>query len=239
MNSHDFLVTFDSGGRPTEVPARHYEAEGHRLAWLVLAPGAGAGHDHPFMVSFAHGLASRGLDVVTFDFAYRYRGRRVPDTASALEAAWLAVLSAVAERAGGGAALFAGGKSMGGRIASQVAARLGPEEGEAHPTRPAIALRGLVFLGYPLHPPGKPVQRTAHWPKVLVPALFVQGSRDPFGAPEELREQLPRFGGETTLLVVDGGGHSLEVPRKAGRPQDDVYAGVQDAIATWVGERSR
>lgn len=213
------------GGQSGAVSARVYEAAGDALAWLVLAPGAGAGHDHRFMVTFGRGLASRGLHLVTFNFPYIEASRRVPDSNATLEACWVAVLHAVGNRAGTGAKLFAGGKSMGGRIASQVAAR------------DASNLRGLVFLGYPLHPPGRPDERrTAHWPAIRVPALFIQGSRDPFAAPDELRADLPRYGGDTRLLIVDGGNHSLEVPRRSGRDQEEVYAGVQDAIVEWMAQ---
>jgi predicted alpha/beta-hydrolase family hydrolase len=148
----------------------------------------------------------------------------------------MAVLAAVAEKAGPRGRLVAGGKSMGGRIASQVAARIETRStGTTAAQFDPAEIRGLVFLGYPLHPPGRPEQhRTSHWPAIGQPALFVQGSRDPFGAPDELRADLPRFGGATTLLVVEGGDHSLAVPRKSGRTQEGVYAQVQDAIADWV-----
>ena len=202
-----------------------YESARDPLAWLILAPGAGAGHDSAFIVGFARALASRGLHVVTFNFPYLERGRRVPDTNVTLEKCWDAVLRAVRERAGAASPLFAGGKSMGGRIASQVAVRRDP----------LVSPKGLVFLGYPLHPPGRPDERrTAHWPHLHLPALFVQGSRDPFGTPEELRAALAGFGGDSRVMIVDGGDHSFKVPRSAGRPQDAVHADIQDAIVAWV-----
>jgi len=177
------------------------------------------------MITFARELASRGLHVVTFNFPYMERGRRVPDRNEALETCWDSVLRAVRQRAGADTPLFAGGKSMGGRIASQVAARQDL----------SVTPKGLVFLGYPLHPPGRPDERrTAHWLRLRVPALFVQGSRDPFAAPEELRDALVGFGGDASLMIVDGGDHSFKVPRSAGRAQDAVYADIQDAIVTWV-----
>ena len=207
------------------VSARLYEAAGAPLAWLVLAPGAGAGHDSAFIVAFAQALAARGLHVVTFNFPYIERGRRVPDANATLEKCWDGVLRAVREKAGAASPLFAGGKSMGGRIASQVAAR--PDL--------TVRLKGLLLLGYPLHPPGRPDQRrTAHWPRVHLPALFIQGSRDPFGTPEELRAALAGFGGDSRVMIVDGGDHSFKVPRSAGRPQDAVHAEIQDAIVAWI-----
>ena len=202
-----------------------YESARDPLAWLILAPGAGAGHDSPFIVAFASALASRGLHVVTFNFPYIERGRRVPDANATLEKCWDGVLRAVREMAGAASPLFAGGKSMGGRIASQVAAR--PDL--------TVRLKGLLLLGYPLHPPGRPDQRrTAHWPRVHLPALFIQGSRDPFGTPEELRAALAGFGGDARVMIVDGGDHSFKIPRSAGRPQDAVHTDVQDAIVAWI-----
>jgi uncharacterized protein len=223
----DFRVTCEAGGQGVSVSARLYAAAaGNPATWLVLAPGAGAGHDHPFMVTFGRGLASRGLHVVTFNFPYFERGRHVPDPNATLEACWLSVLAAVRQRAGAGVPLFAGGKSMGGRIASQVASQA---------AQSALDLDGLVFLGYPLHPPGKPEQRrTRHWPDIQLPALFVQGSRDPFASPDELRADLPHFGGDARLMIVEEGDHSLKVPRRSGRTQDSVYAEVQDAVADWI-----
>jgi uncharacterized protein len=221
----EFTFSCRAPGWNGPVSARVHRPSAPPAAWLILAHGAGAGHDSTFMASYGHAIASRGLAVVTFNFPYTERGRRVPDPASTLESCWRAAIDAVLERAGQ-ARLVAGGKSMGGRIASQVAAD--PEVG--------ARLSGLVFLGYPLHPPGRPEQRrTAHWPRVHLPALFVQGSRDTFGGPDELRTELPRFAGETTLLVVDGGDHSFTVTRAAGVPQESVHARIHDAVADWIG----
>lgn len=220
----DFEVTCAAAGKPVATSARRYDGSAGR-PWLILAPGAGAGHDSPFMVSFARGLASRGLTLVTFNFPYVEHGRRVPDPPATLEACWKAVIAAVRGQAGSKAALFAGGKSMGGRIASQVAADAGVSS----------ELAGLVFLGYPLHPPGQPAKRrSAHWPRVSLPALFVQGTRDAFGTVDELRADLARFAGRATLHVVDGADHSFKVSRSAGRAQADVYAEIQDTIVRWI-----
>lgn len=221
---NDFKVRVQSAGKLTEVSARAYPADGPRAPCLVLGHGAGAGQDSPFMVAFASGLAARGVEAVTFNFPYMEQ-RRVSDRPDVLEACWMSVAGAVRESIGD-RPLFAGGKSMGGRIASQVAARPGAE---------ALDLRGLVFLGYPLHPPGRHARlRVAHWPDVRLPALFVQGERDPFGTPDELRDRLPAFGGRTDLLVVEGGDHSLKPPRSAKRGAADPHAWVQDRIASWI-----
>lgn len=193
---------------------------------LVLAHGAGAGQRHPFMVAMARGLAERGVDVVTFDFPYMRERRRVPDKARVLEAAFRdAVAEAGAHHAGTDVSrrLFIGGKSMGGRIATHLAA-----QGVEH-------LQGVVALGYPLHPPGKPDQpRVAHLPAIHVPFLIVQGERDTFGTPEELRPVIQTIPGPVTLHVVANGDHSLGVRKAAGVSQKDVYTTVLDTIAGWM-----
>lgn len=210
-------------GRTTALA---YRANGDRplRATLVLAHGAGAGQASRFMVSFAAGLASRGLDVLTFNFLYTEQERRVPDRAEALEACYLAAIEAARGYAPfSGNALFAGGKSMGGRIASHLAA--------TDPTE----IRGLVLLGYPLHPPGKRTQlRVAHLAKIRVPMLFVQGSRDPFGTPDELRPHVDRIAAPVTVHGVENGDHSLAPPRSGPLSVDEVYTQLQDTIAAWI-----
>jgi len=182
-------------------------------ATLVLGHGAGAGQTSPFMVSFAAGLAARGLDVITFNFLYTETAR--------------AGRAEVAARP-----LLIGGKSMGGRIASQIAAA--PERGSTDAT-PAVDVAGLVLLGYPLHPPGRPDKmRDAHLPRVEAPILVVQGSRDSFGTEDELRavfDPLPA----ARLHVVEGGDHSLTIRRKSAPPREEIYGTVMDEIVRWVG----
>jgi predicted alpha/beta-hydrolase family hydrolase len=213
-----------------QVTALLYEAAEPRLeAALILAHGAGAGQHSAFMTSFASALAELGVDAVTFNFLYTEQRRRIPDRKPALEACYLAVIQAVRDALGG--ALFIGGKSMGGRIATHVAA-----DGLGEPPR------GIVLLGYPLHPPGRPQERRdAHLPEVPCPMLFVQGSRDAFGTPAEIRPVLPTLDRPATLHVVEGGDHSLKVA-KGGRPQDEVHLEVQRAIVKWlrgiIAERS-
>jgi uncharacterized protein len=188
---------------------------------LILGHGAGAGQTSGFIVEFAAALAARGIDVITFNFLYAEHGRRVPDPNARLEACFHAVIEAVLRR--NSATLAIGGKSMGGRIASQVAAGIAGE------------LAGLVFLGYPLHRPGKPEQlRTAHLRDVRAPMLFVQGSRDAFGTPAELQPIITRLEPPADLYVVEGGDHSFRVPKRAGMGQQEVYHRIQDRIATWL-----
>lgn len=165
----------------------------------------------------AGALEARGARVVTFDFDYIAAGRKLPDKAPVLEARFVDVWKEAAEASQG--PMIAAGKSMGGRIASMVAARGGFVPPPA----------GLVYFGYPLHPPGKPTQRRdAHLPAITAPMLFVHGTKDPFGTPgemEELVESLP----SARLRMVDRGDHSLIVRR--GQPVDDS---VLDDVASWI-----
>ena len=186
---------------------------------VVLAHGAGAGKDHPWMKRVALAFESAGFRVVTFNFPYIDAKKHVPDRPPVLEAHMAAVWRDAANDAKG--PLFAAGKSMGGRIASQVAAK-----GELIP-----APAGLVFFGYPLHPPGKPDQRRdAHLPKIAAPMLFMQGTRDPFASPDEMRALVDGLPG-STLSIVEGGDHSLMTTRKAGA--NSVETAVAEAIA-WM-----
>jgi predicted alpha/beta-hydrolase family hydrolase len=190
---------------------------------LILGHGAGAGQSSPFVVSFATELALRGIDAVTFNFFYMEHRRGGPDKNDKLEACWRAVIETVrTHKKLKRNKLAIGGKSMGGRIASQVAAA---GVGD---------LAGLVFLGYPLHPPGNPEKlRSKHLPLIKSPMLFIQGSRDTFGTEDEMRpivKKLPR----ATLHIIAGGDHSLKVPKSAGVTQPELYAAVQDEIVRWL-----
>jgi uncharacterized protein len=195
---------------------RVYSSDSARAA-AVMAPGAGAGQTSAFLVRAARGLAARGLSCATFDFDYMAAGKRVPDKAPVLEARWRAAIDSARE-AFSELPLFIGGKSMGGRIASQVAAQ---------DTR---GLAGLFFLGYPLHPPGRVEQRRdAHLPAIASPMLFVQGSRDAFGTSEEIRALVPRLR-HATLHEVPNADHSFKVGRGAADPVD----GILDVISAWT-----
>jgi predicted alpha/beta-hydrolase family hydrolase len=220
---------------PSEhVTALWYPAAPGGSVTLILGHGAGADQTSGFMVHFATALAARGIDTVTFDFLYTEQGRRLPDRNDKLESCWRAVIAAVnkAPQAGKGRAaagrLVIGGKSMGGRIASQIAAA--GEEGVA----------GLVFLGYPLHPPGRPDKlRSEHLGRIRAPMLFVQGSRDAFGTPDELRAALAGARTHGDLFVVEGGDHSFKVPKRGAPPQDEVYESILDEIVRWLREKVR
>ena len=186
---------------------------------IVLAHGAGAGQAHPWMQRVVRAFAGHGITALTFNFPYMDAGRSAPDRAPALAAHYAKVWSELT--AGARGPLFAGGKSMGGRIASQVAAAGG--------FTPVPA--GLVFFGYPLHPPGQPdKRRDAHLPRVGPPMLFLHGTRDPFGTPEEMQDLAANLKG-ATLHLIDGGDHSLVVKRKDGA--DSVERAVTIA-ADWM-----
>ena len=200
-----------------------YRAQRPKPPVLVLAPGAGAGEAHPWMRKTAGGLADRGVTVVTFDFPYRIAGRRLPDRGPVLEAAYLAAWQEIAAAHPADTMLCIGGKSMGGRIATQVTAAADLTPGPAK----------VVCFGYPLHPPGRPAQRRdQHLPKIATPILFMHGSRDPFGSSEEMTELvgwLPR----ATLSIVEGGDHSLAVPSRQD-PKGVVFEQVLDRVARWM-----
>jgi predicted alpha/beta-hydrolase family hydrolase len=204
-----------------------YPSENARAA-LILAHGAGAGQKSAFMVAAARALAARGVVTATFDFPYIAEGRKLPDKGPVLEEAWRdAIANGSARPEFAGLPLFIGGKSMGGRIASQAAAE-----------RP-LPISGLVFLGYPLHPPGKPAQRRdAHLPNIQLPMLFVQGSRDAFGTADEIRALLARLARSSELYEVEGGDHSFKVPARLGKPSV-VMDGIFDAVAAFIQSAAR
>ena len=205
---------------------RHSAHEPHGA--IILAHGAGAGQQHPFMNAAAAAFSAAGYETITFDFPYMEEGRRVPDPAPVLEATFAAVATECCARwMNGRGRYFAGGKSMGGRIASQAAAR-GLFE------RPPA---GLVFLGYPLHPPGKPEKRRdAHLPSVKAPMLFVHGSRDPFGTPDEMQALVKPLA-QATLVVIDGCGHSFEAPKRDGGDRSAQAFATAIAWMDGIGKR--
>jgi hypothetical protein len=222
-------IPLDAGGQTTALiyPARAASAPSSRSDALLLAHGAGAGQRHPFMVAFARGLSERGIDVMTFNFLYTDQKRRVPDRMPQLIACYRAVIAAARDQIQSAhERLFIGGKSMGGRAATHVAAE-----------DPDLVISGIVLLGYPLHPPGRPNQtRDAHLSSVRRPMLFVQGSRDTFGTPSELKPILGSLSPMPTLHTVHGGDHSFKVAgRDAKQRQEDVYTEVQGTIVDWIG----
>ncbi len=227
--------TFDTP-RGDKLSALEYVAEGnHGLgATLILGHGAGSPHISKWMVDTARGLSSRGIDIVTFNFPYMELKKKVPDKADVLEAAFRAAIAAVRQRpalAKSSKRLFLGGKSMGGRMSSHVASTWDDQ-------RDGGPLAGLVLLGYPLHPPGRPQQlRTAHLPQIRVPMLFIQGSKDVFGSPEELRPILAELPAKTTLVPIEGGDHSFTVSRSPLK-QSPVDTDWLDRVAHWIEQEA-
>ena len=191
---------------------------------VVLGHGAGANQLSGFMVMIAQGLAARGIDVMTFNFVYKEKGRSIPDPKARLESCYQAVIkTAQTNRKLKKNRLVTGGKSMGGRIASQVAA-VAPD-----------GIAGLVFLGYPLHPPGRPDKlRADHLQDIRAPMLFVQGARDTFGTAEEIRAVIKRLQLPATLYAVEGGDHSFKIPKRGDIPQTMVYEMIMDQVADWA-----
>lgn len=192
---------------------------------VVLAHGAGAGMDHSFMKAMQSRLAQRGSAVVLFNFPYKERGGRAPDRGNVLEACYRAVVEQVRSDATlGPHRLVIGGKSMGGRIATQIAAA-------------GCDVDGLILLGYPLHPAGRPERlRSAHLPDITAPLLFLQGTRDALGSADELRRVLAEAGVAADVHVVEGGDHSFKVPARSGRPYEDVLDELADRCDRWIGQ---
>jgi predicted alpha/beta-hydrolase family hydrolase len=213
-------------GAGAHTTALVYPAEQPRIgAALILGHGAGAGQDSSFMTEFARALAALGADIITFNFLYIEQRRRLPDRAPMLAACYRTVIETARDHVESARhALFIGGKSMGGRIATEVAA-----------ADADLPLAGLVLLGYPLHPPGRPERlRDAHLPAVSRPMLFVQGSRDGFGTPGELAPILGRISPPPTMHEVVGGDHSFKLTGRDPAKQAAMHQDIQRAIARWM-----
>lgn len=189
----------------------------------VMAHGAGAGMTHPFMASFANDLAERRIATLRYQFPYMERGSKRPDTPKLAQAT---VRAAVAEasRLVPELTLFAGGKSFGGRMTSQ-----------AQAAAPLAGVRGLVFVGFPLHPPGKPGdERGAHLFDVHIPTLFLQGTRDEFAELSVLEALLNKLGACATLTLFDDADHSFHVPARSGKNDAQIRAEMADSLAAWA-----
>ena len=199
------------------------EAPAGARACYVLAHGAGAGMNHPFMSAVAKGLAARGIATLRYQFPYMDKGSKRPDPPKVAHAA---VREAVAEAARRlpDVPLYAGGKSFGGRMTSQ-----------AQAIEPLAGVRGLVFLGFPLHAAGKPSdERAAHLADVRVPMLFLQGTRDDLAQLDLLRPVVERLGKRATLETFEDADHSFHVPARTGRKDAEVMADLLDRLARWI-----
>ena len=199
------------------------QAPAKARACYVMAHGAGAGMTHSFMASFANDLAEREIATLRYQFPYMERGSKRPDSPKLAQAT---VRAAVAEasRLAPKLVLFAGGKSFGGRMTSQ-----------AQAASPLPGLRGLVFVGFPLHPPGKPAdERGAHLFDVQIPMLFLQGTRDEFAELKLLQNLVGKIGARASLKLFDDADHSFHVPAKTGKKDPQVRAEMAGAMAEWV-----
>jgi predicted alpha/beta-hydrolase family hydrolase len=189
----------------------------------VFAHGAGAGMAHPFMEAVANELGARGIAVLRYQFPYMERGSKRPDTPKVAHAT---VRAAVAEAARllPGVSLYAGGKSFGGRMTSQ-----------AQAASPMPGVAGLAFLGFPLHPAGKPSdERAKHLDDVRIPMLFLQGTRDELADVALLKPVVDRLGDRATLELFEDADHSFHVPARTGRKDAEVRSEMLDALVRWI-----
>ena len=212
-------ITVDVDGTPVSGV---YSRPSDVAATILVAHGAGAGMEHPFMSGFTRAMHDEGFATLRFNFPYREAKRRFPDRPPVAIATWRAVMDAAAERAGDGEPLWASGKSFGGRMASMAVAD-------------GMAAAGLVYLGYPLHPPGRPEKaRDEHLPGISVPMLFLQGRNDPFAIPnEQLDELVARIGPTATLDWIENANHSFEV-KGAKRPAAEIAASLAPRVAQFL-----
>jgi len=232
MLSEPLKLTVKANPQDSVTALLYLSGKKNRLSvTVILGHGAGADQSSGFMKLFASGLSDRGLDVMTFNFVYTEQKRSVPDQKAKLESCFRAVIeAALSEKKLKENKLVIGGKSMGGRIASQVAAAACEQ---SDPLAREIA--GLVFLGYPLHPPGNPAKlRTEHLPQIKMPMLFVQGTRDSLGSTDEIEPIVKKLKLPAEMYVVEGGDHSFKAPKKFGRSQEEVYDAAMDAIGEWA-----
>ena len=221
-------ITIDADGTPVSgVYSRPADAAGT----IVVAHGAGAGMEHPLISGFTRAMHVEGFATLRFNFPYREARRRFPDRPPVAIATWRAAMDAAVTRDrdgdGSGAPIWASGKSFGGRMASMAVAD-------------GMPATGLVFLGYPLHPPGKPEKaRDEHLPGITVPMLFLQGRNDPFAIPnDQLDELVARIGPTALLEWIDGANHSFEV-KGAKRPAGEIGASLAPRVAAFLRVHSR
>lgn len=223
MSSSESQVTIDVDGEPVSGV---YSRPADAAATIVVAHGAGAGMEHPFMSGFTRAMHELGYATLRFNFPYREAKRRFPDRPPVAIATWRAAMSVAAERAADAGApgepLWVSGKSFGGRMGSMAVAE-------------GLAAAGLVYLGYPLHPPGRPEKaRDEHLPGITVPMLFLQGRNDPFAAPnDQLDELVARIGPTATLEWIEDANHSFEIKGRK-RPATEIGASLAPPAAAFI-----
>jgi uncharacterized protein len=209
----------ESGGKVSALLSR--PAKARRI--LVLAHGAGAGMSHPFMEMLADELAGIGAATLRYQFPYMEERRRVPDPPAVLMATVAAAVRAAA-KAAPGLPLLAGGKSMGGRMTSHAAAQ-----------HPLNGVRGLVFFGFPLHPPNRPgTKRADHLAKVTIPMLFLQGTRDTFADLKLLRPVCAKLGSLAMLHIIETADHLFHVLKSSGRNDAEVLRELAETTVSWA-----
>jgi predicted alpha/beta-hydrolase family hydrolase len=223
MKTEELRVEVEGRGQVSAVLMQPENAK----RMLVLGHGAGAGMHHPFISALAQELAEVGVATLRYQFPYMEERRKVPDSPAVLIATVAAAVRAAA-KAAPELPLLAGGKSMGGRMSSQAAAEgLLPE------------VRGLVFFGFPLHPPKKPgTKRAEHLAKVTVPMLFLQGTRDELADLKLLKPICTKLGKRATLHVIETADHSFHILKKSGRNDEEVLGELAETTAKWAKELS-
>ena len=227
------MTTFDSKPVRIDVDASTQvsgllTAPPSAKACFVIAHGAGAGMEHRFMVNLADDLASRGIATLRYQFPYMEKNGRRPDPPARCHATVRAAVDA-ASSLQPALPLFAGGKSFGGRMTSQ-----------AQADKPLPGVRGLAFLGFPLHPPKQPSDsRAAHLLKVDIPMLFLQGARDVYAEPELLNPLITLLGERATLLLLPNADHSFHVPARSGFTDSQINDDMINALAGWIGAVAR
>ena len=200
-----------------------YQAPSRARACYVMAHGAGAGMNHPFIAMVANGLSERGIATLRYQFPYMEQGTKRPDTPKLAQAT---VRAAVLEasRLGPDLAVFAGGKSFGGRMTSQAQAE-----------SPLLGVRGLIFLGFPLHPPGRPSNdRAKHLFGVQIPMLFLQGTRDELAQLQLLQPLVEQLGARARLKLFQDCDHSFHVPARTGHTDEEVRQEMLDVLVNWT-----
>jgi predicted alpha/beta-hydrolase family hydrolase len=207
------------------VPAGFKKGEGRGI---IVAHGAGNDMTHPLLVFFAEGVARAGHLTLRFNFPYKEKGKKAPDPPKKLDQTWLSVFEYFQKESGlPQAKILSAGKSMGGRIASQLVAR------------EKLPAGGLIFLGYPLHPPGKKDKlRDTHLYIIKIPMLFFAGTRDSLCDLELLKNVLKRLKASWELEIIDGGDHSFKLPRSYKIAEQSIYERMLDKTVRWLNEKT-